>query len=460
MKKTFPFFLLLVFFLSSCVPSKQIQLADQRVKEEKWDEAFDLYRKEAQKHPNNRELQEKMAQVRLKAGGLHYLKGKELMKSSNFEGAVVEFKKAMTFDQEKIEYQTALIQATRFKESDDRYQSAQNLIRAGHLDEAMEEMEKGLALNPESNLIKEALVKMNVAKESAKEEGGELSLKSSQPITLKFHNARLKEVFELLSKTAGINILFDKDVRDDNVTIFVKDATFKETLNLILATNSLFMKRISEDTILIIPKTKQKVDQYQDLMIRVFYLSNTKAKQIADMLRTMLEIRKIQINEEVNSITIRETPDKVKLAEKIIEANDRKVGEVMLEFEILEVDRTDMLQYGLSFDNNRVTAMMGGNTLSGTTSGFTPGVIDLATLKNLNDQVFQFIIPKVYLDFLKTDSNAKILSNPKIRVLDGKQAKINIGQRVPILLSSTTGVAAPGTAITPTTATRNLKTQE
>ncbi|MBI1822874.1 MAG: hypothetical protein HY200_07685 [Nitrospirae bacterium] len=453
MTKFLPAILISFFFLTSCFSSAQLRLADDKVKQEKWDEAYDLYKDEAKKHPNDAGLKEKLVKARLKAGGLHFQKGKELIKSGNYDEAIAELKRAMTFDEEKIEYQTALIQATRFKESEDRITSSQKMLKAGRIDDAVEELEKALALNPENNLIKEELVKMNVLKEATREEGGELSLKSPQPITLKFHNARLKEVFELLSKTAGINILFDKDVRDDNVTIFVKDATFKETLNLILATNALFMKRISDDTILIIPKTKQKVDQYQDLMIRVFYLSNTKAKQIADMLRTMLEIRKIQINEELNSITIRETPDKIKLTEKIIEANDRRAGEVMLEFEILEVDRTDLLRYGLSFDNNRVTALMGGNTASGNTVQFTPGVIDMATLKNLNDQVFQFIIPKIYVDFLKTNSNAKILANPKIRVLDGKAAKINIGQRVPILLSSTSNAVAPGSGITPTTAT-------
>jgi general secretion pathway protein D len=453
-KKVFVYLLVLPF-LTSCFASNQIKMADQRVQEEKWDEAFEVYLEEAKKHPDDQTLKVKLYQVRLKAGGLHLLKGKELERAGNIDEAITEFRKALVFDPGKSEYQTALIRATRLKESEDHYQSGQKLIKAGNLEGAAEELEKAFALNPENETVKESLVRLNVSKEMVKQEGTDLSLKSSQPITLKFHNARLKEVFELLSKTAGINILFDKDVRDDNVTIFVKDATFKETLNLILATNSLFMKKISEDTILIIPKTKQKVDQYQDLMIRIFYLSNTKAKPIGDLLRTMLEIRRIQINEELNSITIRETPEKIKLAEKIIEANDRKIGEVMLEFEILEVQSTDALRYGFTLDNYRIGALMGGNTAVGSNATqFTPGIIDMATLKNLNDQVFQFIVPKLFVDFLKTESNAKTLANPRIRVLDGKAAKINIGDRVPILLSSTTGVVSPGSAVIPTTATQ------
>ncbi|MHB8483251.1 MAG: secretin N-terminal domain-containing protein [Nitrospiria bacterium] len=460
MNKTWLIGLIVVFFLTSCLPSKEIKMADQKAQEENWDEALDLYKEALRKNPNDLKLQGKMNEVKIKAGRLHFLKGKELLKSRNYGEAFDEFKKAVVIDPGKIEYQTEIIQATRLKESEEHYQSGQKFIKAGHLDEAMEEMEKALALNPENEAAKTDLVKLNVSKEMLKEGVGELSLKSNQPITLKFHNARLKEVFELLSKTAGINILFDKDVRDDNVTIFVKDATFKETLSLILATNSLFMKRISDDTILIIPKTKPKVDQYQDLMIRTFYLSNAKAKEIVNLLRTMLEIRRIHVNDDLNSITLRETPEKVKLAEKIIEANDRKVGEVMLEFEVLEVDRTNLLRYGFTFSQNTISAGVNiNNATPNITPGgivppvVTPGVVDLRTLKSLDESVFQFILPQLNVDFLKTDSNAKTLANPKIRILDGKTAKINIGDKVPILLSTTTGVASPGIAITPTVAT-------
>ena len=318
MEKTLLIYLVAFFFLTSCFPSKEMKRADQRAQEENWDEAFELYKEELRTHPDDQKLQGKLNEVKLKAGRVHFLKGKELFKSKKLDEAVQDFKKAVAFNPEKIEYQTGLIEAVRFKESEDHFQAGLKLFKASHLDQAEEELDKALFLNPENEPAKETLIKVSVAKETVKDEGGELSLKSTQPITLKFHNARLKEVFELLSKTAGINILFDKDVRDDNVTIFVKDATFKETLSLILATNSLFMKRISDDTILIIPKTKQKVDQYQDLMIRTFYLSNAKAKDVVNLLRTMLEIRRIHVNDDLNSITLRETPDKIKLAEKII----------------------------------------------------------------------------------------------------------------------------------------------
>src|SRR2546427_9578208 len=170
---------------------------------------------------------------------------------------------------------------------------------------------------------------------------------SRQPITLKFQNARTKEVFEVLARAGGINILFDKDMKDDPITIFVKDATFEDALNLILTTQGLFMRRLAYDTIIVIPRTKQKLDQYQDLMIRTVYLSNAKAKDVVNLLRTMLETKRIFVNEDVNAIVMRDTADKVKLAERIILANDRKQGEVVFEIEVLEVDKTLSDKFGV-----------------------------------------------------------------------------------------------------------------
>lgn len=447
---------LLIFFclaLVSCATSPEITRGDRFSKEGNWDDAVESYREAVKKNPQDADLQARFTQAKIRSAALHYLKGVELSKAKSYDEAISEIRKSVNLDPSRVEYQTGLIRATRLKESEEQFRTGQTLLKAGRLEQAEEAFGKAAALNPENEAAKEALVSVGVALEAIRDEGSGLSLKSSQPITLKFHNARIKEVFELLSKTAGINILFDKDVRDDNITIFIKDASFKETLNLILATNSLFMKKISDDTILIIPKNKQKVDQYQDLMIRTFYLSAVKTEDMVALLQKMLEIRKIQANKELNAITIRETPDKIKLAEKIIEANDRKPPEVMLELEVLEVQDSGELKYGFTFPSNQIGAQMGGTTTNAGVTTFQPGIIDLATLKNLNDQAFQFILPSVYLDFLKTDSNAKTLANPKVRILDGKKAVINIGDKIPILLSSTIAPAMAGSVVQPTTST-------
>jgi general secretion pathway protein D len=303
--------------------------------------------------------------------------------------------------------------------------------------EAADELAKALVMVPGYPPAQEAMAMLSEKRRTTKNEDDELALKSTQPITLKFQNAKLKDVFELLSKTTGINILFDKDVRDDFVSIFIKDASFKEVLNLILATNNLFMKKISDDTILIVPKLAQKLNQYQDLMIQTFYLSNVKAKDMINLLRTMLETKRIFVNEELNAVVIRDTPDKMKLAERIIEANDRNPAEVMFAVEILEVDKNKSSQVGWNLSPASATIQL------------TPNPITLNQLKSLTSDAFSFTLPSVIVDFMKQESDAKTLANPKIRVLDNKVAKITIGNKFPILLStsafSPTGTSTAGT---------------
>jgi general secretion pathway protein D len=190
------------------------------------------------------------------------------------------------------------------------------------------------------------------------------------------------------------------------------------------------------------------VDQYQDLLIRTFYLSNTKADDMVNLLRTMLETRRVFVNKELNALVIRDTPEKIKLAEKIIEANDRVVAEVMFNVEVLEVAQSDQLKYGWRFSNNQI---QGGIGKSGGDKALD--AISLDTLRG--GYTWFFTVPSIIVDFLKTEGEAKTLANPRIRVLDNKQAKVNIGDKVPIRLSSTTTQPISGTTAlgTPTVTT-------
>src|SRR5206468_7305803 len=327
----------------------------------------------------------------------------------------------------------------------------QKMVKGGRLEDAAEAFERALELDPDLKAAQDGLVQL-----AEKQKSLALPLTGSkQSITLKFQNARTKEVFEVLARAGGINILFDKDMKDDPITIFVKDATFEDALHLILTTQSLLTRRLSTDTLLIIPRTKQKLDQYQDLMIRTFYLSNVKAKDAVNLLRTMLETKRIFVNEDLNAIVMRDSADKVKLAERIIQANDRKPGEVMFEIEVLEVDKTLSDKFGVN-----VAKQVGAGLVP-------PGNTDLSDAGSLVPWTYQqlgaigigsylFTLPtSVLLDFLRTEANTKTLANPRVRLVNNKQAKINIGDKVPILLSTTSTIpgTVPGTVPTQSTVT-------
>lgn len=409
-----------------CAPSKALRLGDQLMNEENWEDAVFAYQEAVKENPRDLELRKKLGEARSNAAQLHFLKGKEHLKEKKIPMAIEEFQRALTLDPLNAERQSAFAAALRIKDAEERYAVGLKLLKAGKSIEALREFERTLELDP-SHLPAQKMVAQLT--EEIKEE--EISIKRKEPITLRFQDARIKEVFEVIAKTFSINILFDKDVKDDIVTIFLKDASFKEALNMILTTNNLFMKKVSDDTIIVIPKTKPKVDQYQDLLIRTFYLTNAKAKEMVNLLRTMLETKRVFVNEELNAIVIRDSPEKIKLAEKIIEANDRKVAEVMFEVEILEVDKTNSLKYGFKFSPNQITAQI------------TPSPINLEQLTDLGPASYLFTLPSVILDLLKQESDVRILANPRIRVLNNKSAKVNIGDRVPILLTTT--ITTPST---------------
>ncbi|MBI3608333.1 MAG: hypothetical protein HY207_10220 [Nitrospirae bacterium] len=427
--------------------SKQVRVADQFAREGNWDTAVLLYQEASAKRPEDTRLKTKLDSARSEAAKQHYARGQALLSQRATGLAVEAFKQAVTFDPAADAYRVALAKGLKSKEAEERYAAGTQLLKAEKYAEGIEELQKALALDP---TFTEAQTALDDAAERRKllQESDELTLTSTQPITLRFQNAKLKEVFDLLSKTSGVNFLFDKDIRDDSITIFVKNASFRDALNLVLTTNNLFMKRVGEDTLLILPKTKQKIDQYQDLLIRTFYLSNTKAKDMVNLLRTMLETRRVFVNEELNTIVMRDTPEKIRLAEKIIEANDRQVAEVMFEVEVLEITRNNQLKYGWNFFRGDQAGA------SGTASINTNPQLTLGTLKDLASGDVLITLPSVLINFIKLDSNAKTLANPRIRVIDNKSAKINIGDKVPIQLSTTTSAPiSTTTAGVPTTTT-------
>ncbi len=445
------FYLLAVILLAGCAALKSADLGDRFMEEGKWEEAIAAYQSAYKNDPFNEGLKAKLTAAKGRAAAIYVEQGRVLLRERKIPQAIEFFKRAMTLDPFREEHQTALAEALRFKEAQESVIVGEKLLAAGRFEEAAQAYEHALELDPDLKEAQDGIVKV------AEKQRAVLPplMGTRQPITLKFQNAKIKEVFEALARSAGINVLFDKDLKDDPVTIFIKDATFEAALNLVLATQSLFMRRVAPDTILIIPKTKQKLDQYQDLLIRTFYLSNAKAKDMVNLLRTMLESKRVFVNEDLNAIVIRDSPDKVRLAERIIFANDRRGGEVMFEIEVLEVDKTKSDKYGVNF------AKQAGASFNppGATAFPAPATATTFTfqqLTSINQASYLFTLPaSVILDFLRSESDAKTLANPKLRVMNNKQAKINIGDKVPILLSTTSTIpgVVPGTIPTSSTIT-------
>src|SRR5262249_993180 len=178
-----------------------------------------------------------------------------------------------------------------------------------------------------------------------------LSPRSPVPITLKFQDSSLEKIFDSLAKIAGVNILFDEGFRDKKVTINLTGVTFQEALDQITFVNRLFYKVLDQNTLIVVPESPTKRRAYDEVVLRTFYLQNAEVNDTLNLVKTLAKITTAAANPTIGAITVMASVDKVALAERIIEANDKARGEVVIEVEILNVDRDKAKEYGLKLSN-------------------------------------------------------------------------------------------------------------
>ncbi len=417
--------ILVASLLSCAAGSRSFQRGEDYAQRGEWDLAVKEYRDANKQNPEDIQYRSALIRAQDTAANEHYKRARSFLKERKLDQAIVELQQALFLNPSNAAIQSALRSVLDMKQAEEHYRASLTYQDLGRLNEAISELNQATELDPENIKYRDTLSKLQKKKTETEPEDI-LSLASDKPITLNFKNTNIKEVFELLSKLSGINILFDDEVRAQPVTVFVKDVSFQYALNLLLSTNKLFMKRVSADTIIIVPKSKAKLDQYQDLQVKTYYLTNAKAKEVVNLLRSMLDIKKVYVNEIQNSVTVRETPEKLKLVEKIINANDLKEAEVILDVEILEIARTKSLTYGWNFS----PSMSAAAAVQGA-KGVT-GQLTLQELRNLTGDNVIMTLPGVVVNLIKQDSDAQTLANPRVRVLNNKQAKFHIGEKIPV----------------------------
>jgi len=450
-----------VMLVAGCSGSKAFNKGEGYAVEGDWDRSIAEYRKAYQSDPEDISYKTRLTKALDMAATAHVERANYYLKDGNADAALYEAQQALVYVPGHDKAQQLVNAANRLKEIDSRMAVGQNYLSAGRPNEALKEFFRVLEMDPKHPRAT-AYIESITKQKAAIEKAGELTLGSDEPITLSFKDAKLKEVFEFLSKLSGISIVFDEDVKNTPVTVFAKDVSFQQALTLLLNTNKLFMKKIASDAIIIVPKTKSKMDQYQDLMIKTFYLSSVQAKDMVNIIRTMLETRKVIINETLNSITLRETPDKIKLIEKLIEANDKKDAEVVIDVEILAVDKGTTTTFGVSLPKGVTGTYIppGGITAAPAAAATsvpatvitTAGLMMNSGTGAAKNNIF-FSYPSVTVDWSKAKAEAEVLTNPQIRTLNNTQAKILIGKRVPVNVGTT---VASGGVTTTTTEYRDI----
>ncbi|MES2130511.1 MAG: secretin and TonB N-terminal domain-containing protein [Pseudomonadota bacterium] len=261
-----------------------------------------------------------------------------------------------------------------------------------------------------------------------------------KPINLEFRDASIKMVFDALSRTTGINFIFDRDVKgEQRTTVFLKQTTLDDAIDVILSTSQLDKKVLNASSVLIYPNTAAKNREYQDLIVKAFYLANVEAKQAASMLKTVLKLKDVFVDDKYNMLILRENPETIVLAERLIALHDLEEPEVMLDVEVLEIDRSRLLNLGVQLPTSLTVAPLGGSTSTSSTGGTASPTFKLSDLKGLNSDRLGITLPSATVNLEKIDGDANLLANPRIRVRDREKAKILIGDKVPVVTTTSSG---------------------
>ena len=268
-----------------------------------------------------------------------------------------------------------------------------------------------------------------------------------KPVTLDFRNADLKAVFEALSRTTGINFVFDREVKPDiKVTLSIANITIEDVIGVLTVTNQLEKKILNDNTVLIYPNTPAKQKDYLELAVRTFYLSNAEAKSVFTMMKTVMKTKDLYADDKLNTLTMRDTPDAIRLAERLIAAQDLAEPEVTLDVEVLEVKRTRLTEIGIDPpgrftvlnivpEPSTVITSAGAQTVVSNNT-LTTTQLTLDRLRRLRGSSIGIDNPA--LNLRAENGDADILANPRIRVRNREKARILIGDRVPVITTTAT----------------------
>ncbi|MGC8892204.1 MAG: cohesin domain-containing protein [Candidatus Saccharicenans sp.] len=375
--------------------------------------------------------------------------------NKNYDEAIKYYEQALIENPRESIYRLALFRA-KASAALASAEKARKLLADGKKDEAISEYKKALFYDPNNQqIIEEYRVVAGIkpaAAEKPKEVVIEEPVKLKYPpekLKLKFTDASLRAIFQTLGKFSGVNFIFDEQFQDLPVTIDLSDMNLEQALNSLCLSGRVFYRVIDEHTAIIVPDNPTKRQQYEINAIKTIYLSNINAQdvqaQLVSILRTQYKAPSIIVDKSRNSLTIRDNPKIVALAEKLLRGWDKPRGEVVIDLEIMEVSRTRLKTLGMQFSQSYAgIRYSGGQATLPTDNWFPLEGFNLSKAGN-----FQITLPSALLQFIETDSDTKIVAQPRLRGVDSEQIKYMVGQKVPIPQTTFSPIAAGGVSQQP-----------
>jgi general secretion pathway protein D len=415
--------MLVAMLVGGCAAGTAFRRGQEAARVSDWDAAVTYYTKAVQDDPDSVEYKIHLQRAQEEASRVHIEKAQELEKKDQLDGALVEYRRALQLDASN---RTATAKVSELEQKvRERLEAARPKPRIAELQAQAQRLNQPPLLNPASR----------------------------EPLRISFNNSSLRDILNVIGATTGINVTFDQQFVDKPYTVNLEGVTIEEALQQVLTANGYYYKVINPRTILIIPDQPAKHTQYDELVVRVFYISHADATELAQIVNTIMRIPQLPLppmvmpNKAANTITVRATAPVVEVIDRIIRANDKPRAEVVLDVEILEVDRERIKRYGINLSSYSLNLIFSPelappNVAGGAVSA--PPPFNLNTIsQGVSTADFYLGVPTAIVNFLESDSHSRTLAKPQLRGTEGQKMTLNLGQQVPVI-STVFGAAAAG----------------
>jgi len=416
-----------VLLLSGCSAQMIRDRAQTSLREGHAEEAIKGLEEGLERHPDNPLLRSALLSTRAEAVARLAAQAGQLRTAGKFDEAEATLRKALAIDPRSDRIQTLIQEVRAESRAAGLVANAEKSAAAGRKDVALQLLDQALKEVPRHTGA--SVLRRRIEADLRLETGGaaRVRLAESRPITLDFRGAPLSTVLEAITRGSGVNFILDKDVRQDSrVTLFLRSAGVEDALDLVTGAHQLARRIVDPQTVLIYPNTPEKHREHQDQVVRVFHLANAEAKATAQLLRTMLRLKEPFVDERANIVAIRESPEVVAMAERLVGLHDSGDAEVMLEVEILEVKTSRLTELGLTLPTSVTLTPLGLGS-----AGLT-----LGNARDINSDRIGLSVGSVMLNLRRDVGDVNILANPRIRAKNREKARVVIGDRFPVVTST------------------------
>jgi general secretion pathway protein D len=419
MKRKILISLSVLLLIVSCAVRRDFKQGSDAFQKKEWDQAAAYFLKAVEKDPDNVEYRISLAKALISASTYHLQKGKQYFLNRRLNPALVEFEKALEYNPENNE-------ARRHK---------------FRLLKRIKELEKREGERTEIEQLKE-----NAAKEIPR---GPRLKPEQKPYALKFSHSDLKMIFNALQKASGIRFIYDEAFKSKRLSLDLDGIQFSDALDKIMIQTKLFYKVLDEKTVLIIPDTPAKRKQYEELVMKTLFLSSADPENIQKIVHSLTGLKTTAVNKDLNTLTLTGTPAGVRLAERIVRLNDKSRGELFIDIEIIEVNRSRLKDYGIELSQYQVNEAYMPETGSETTAATS--TIRAHLLPHTDASDYLLTLPSINYKLLRTDSHSRIKARPQLRVIDREKVEVRLGDKVPIPTTSFVPYNTSGPAQQPIT---------